>query len=79
MACKELIPSLFMALAYTYNHDVGSDGFSVSSPTSVTVSHHVYSVLWTSYRLHSMRHMRALWKILATKNGNMRTDCSSAS
>lgn len=75
----ELISLFFMALAYTYNHDVGSDGFSARSPTSVTSSNHVYGVLRMSYPIRSMKHMRGLWKILATKIGNLHTDCSSAS
>src|SRR5216684_8448100 len=74
--CKQLIPRLLTALAYTYN--IGSDGCSVSSPTSATASERVYGVLWTIYRIHSMRHMRAHWKILVARIGNVHTDYSSA-
>jgi hypothetical protein len=76
MACKESIPPFLMALAYACN--LGLDGSTVSSPTSATASERGYSVLWTTYRIHSMRHMRAHWKISATKIGSVHTDYSSA-
>ena len=76
MGCKESIPPFPMALAYTCN--IGSDGSSVSSRTSATASERGYGMLWTTYRRRSTRHMRAHWKISATKIGSVHTDYSSA-
>ena len=76
MGCKESIQPFPMVLAYACN--LGLDGYSVSSPTSATASERGYGVLWMTYQLHSMRHMRAHWKISANKIGNLHTDYSSA-
>src|ERR1700733_5493719 len=76
MECKESIPPFLIALAYTCS--LGSDGSSVSSPPSATASERGYGVLWMTYRIRSMRHMRAHWKISAAKIGSMHTDYSSA-
>lgn len=77
MGCKELIPLFLMALG-AYTCILGSDGSSVSSPTSAIASERGYGVLWMTYPIHSMRHMRADWKISAAKIGSVHTDYSSA-
>ena len=66
---------IFLALAYICY--LGLDGCSASSPTSGTASEGEYGVLWMTYRILSMRHMRAHWKTLAAKIGSVRTDCSN--
>src|SRR5712691_10520429 len=76
MGCKELISPFLTALAYTCN--LGLDGSSVSSPTSATASEGGYGVLWMTYRILSLKHMRAHWKILAAKIGSLHTAYSSA-
>ena len=76
MGCKESILPFLVALAYICK--LGSDGSSVSSPTSATASERGYGVLWMTYQIHSMRHMRAHWKISAAKIGSVHTDYSNA-
>jgi hypothetical protein len=49
--------TILLTLAYPCN--LGLDGCSVSSPTSGTASEGGYGVLWMTYRIRSMRHMRA--------------------